>query len=85
MNIRELVIQEASNDFKKRLLKHGLIGAAGSGFSMGAHIAAGNKELAQHPEIIAAGLLLGAGTGALLGGVIVPKIADGVKKLIKFK
>ena len=83
MSMRELIIQEASDELKKRLLKYGLIGAAGSAFTMGTHIAAGNKELAQHPERLAAGLLLGAGTGALLGGVIVPKIAEGVKKLTK--
>ena len=70
---------------KKRLLKYGLIGAAGSAFTMGAHIAAGDKELAQHPERLAAGMLLGTGTGALLGGVIVPKIAEGIKKLTKNK
>lgn len=65
---REKIIQKKNSESVTRnLLKGALLGAGASGLITGANILADNPDVTHHPDTAIAGLLLGAGGGALLG------------------
>ena len=65
---REKIIQKKNSELiTKNLLKGALFGAGVSGLITGANVLANNPDVIHHPDTAIAGLLLGAGGGALLG------------------